>query len=76
MKISNEVLDSLNSINTKGYVNLESLDDPSHFIKKIEGYLVKIGYNWKGLIIIPTPLGYNFIFFNLFLFSHSGFTVY
>jgi hypothetical protein len=44
MKIPNDVLDSVNSINTKGYVNLKSLDDPSHFIKKIEGYLVKIGY--------------------------------
>jgi hypothetical protein len=45
--ISNEVFDSLNSINRKGYVTLESLENSSHFIRCIEFHLVVLGYESK-----------------------------
>jgi len=45
--ISNDVFGSLNSINEKGYVTLESLEESSHFIRSIEFQLVVLGYERK-----------------------------
>jgi hypothetical protein len=47
--ISNDVFDSLNSINQKGYVTLESLAASSHFIRSIEFHLIVLGYERKHL---------------------------
>ena len=45
--ISNDVIGSLNSINKKGYVTLESMENSSHFIRSIEFHLVVLGYESK-----------------------------
>jgi hypothetical protein len=45
----NQVLESIESINSKGYVTTESFEDSSHFIKSIEVQLLVLGYEKKSL---------------------------
>jgi hypothetical protein len=50
--ISNNVFGSLNSINEKGYVTLESLEESSHYIRSIEFQLVVRINNLETIIIL------------------------
>jgi hypothetical protein len=67
LRVCTSFFEEMMSINKNGYVSLKTLEDPNHFLRKIEKYLTDIGYKHKSLGYNNTyPLGYNFIFFNLF----------